>query len=297
MNESETGLRPAKADVIGTQFGVTAGWPETLIQPSEDRLGLPLRDVWAHRRLIALLIWRDIKVRYKQTAVGAAWAVLQPLLTMVVLTALFGRLMDVPTDGVPYAIFAYTALVPWTYFVHALTKCTISLVDNYGLITKVYFPRLVIPIGAVLAGLVDFAIAFAILLIMMAAYGIAPTAAFWTLPLFLLLGVAAALGAGLWLTALNVRYRDVANALPFLTQLLFFVTPVAYPSSLIPQAWQGLYALNPMAGVVEGFRWALLGNTQAPSMSLAISALAVVGLLVGGAYFFRHQERRFADII
>ena len=235
------------------------GSQEFLIQPSRGWVSLKLRDVWEYRELLYFLAWRDIKVRYKQTVLGAAWAILQPDLTMVVFSVVFGRLLQAPSDGIPYPIFTFCALLPWQLFAHALTQSSNSLVSNERLITKVYFPRLVIPISAILAGLVDFGIAFVVLLGMMLYYGIVPTAAIVTLPLFLLLAVATALAVGLWLSALNVQYRDVRHTIPFLTQIWLFATPVAYASSLIPEPWRAWYGLNPMVGVVEGFRWALLG--------------------------------------
>lgn len=267
------------------------------IGPPQRWPSLHLREVVRHAGLIRVLIWREVKVRYKQTVIGFAWVVIQPVVTTLVFSVLFGRLLQVPSDGLPYPVFAYAALVPWTYFAHALTKATVSVVSLGGLVTKVYFPRLAIPVAAVLAGLVDVAVALGVLLVMMVAYGIAPTAAIVTLPLFLLLASATALGVGLWLAALNVAYRDVGNALPFLIQIWLFATPVAYSSHLIPEAWRTLYGLNPMAGVVEGFRWALLGTAPVPAGLLAASVLTAGTLLVSGLYFFRKQEQRFADIV
>lgn len=270
--------------------------PTIVIRPSRGWATLNLRELWAYRELLYFLVWRDIKVRYKQTVLGAAWAVLQPFFTMVVFSIFFGRLAQVPSDGIPYPIFAYCALVPWSYFAGALDRAGNSLVGSSHLITKVYFPRLAIPISAVLAGLVDFGIAFVVLLGMMLYYGIAPTVAVLTLPLFLLLAVLTALGVGLWLSALNVQYRDVRFTIPFLTQVWLFATPIAYPSSLVPEQWQALYGLNPMAGVVEGFRWALLGKAP-PGPLLAVSTVVVVLLLIGGLYYFRRMEKTFADVI
>jgi lipopolysaccharide transport system permease protein len=267
------------------------------IKPHEGGLNLKLRDLWEYRELLYFLVWRDIKVRYKQTALGAVWAVLQPTMTMIVFSIFFGRLAKVPSDGVPYPIFAYVALLPWQLFAFSLSESSNSLVASQNLITKVYFPRLVIPISSVLAGLVDFAIAFLILLVMMLHYGIVPTAAVALLPLFLLLAVVTALSAGLWLSALNVKYRDVRYTIPFLTQFWMFATPVAYPSSLVPEKWRALYGLNPMAGVVEGFRWALLGKSHAPGPLLWVSVAAVAVLLVGGLRYFKKTESTFADIV
>ena len=273
------------------------GSQEILIQPSRGWVLLKLRDVWEYRELLYFLAWRDIKVRYKQTVLGAAWAILQPVLTMAVFSVVFGRLLQAPSDGIPYPIFTFCALLPWQLFAHALTQSSNSLVSNERLITKVYFPRLVIPISAILAGLVDFGIAFVVLLGMMLYYGITPTAAIVTLPLFLLLAVATALAVGLWLSALNVQYRDVRHTIPFLTQIWLFATPVAYASSLIPEPWRAWYGLNPMAGVVEGFRWALLGQTGSPGSLVLVSAFAVTVLLVGGLVYFRRMEKQFADIV
>jgi lipopolysaccharide transport system permease protein len=270
--------------------------PVTLIRPSRGWVSLNLRDLWQYRELLYFLTWRDIKVRYKQTILGAAWAVLQPFFTLVVFSVFFGRLAGVPSDGIPYPIFAYCALVPWSFFAGALDRAGNSLVGSANLITKVYFPRLAIPLSAVLAGLLDFGIAFVVLLAMMLYYGIVPTAAVITLPLLLLLAVVTALAMGLWLSALNVQYRDVRYTIPFLTQFWLFATPIAYSSSLVPEQWRALYGLNPMAGVVEGFRWALLGK-EPPGPLMAVSAMVVVVLLVGGLYYFRRMEKTFADVV
>lgn len=267
----------------------------TIIEPS-SLVTLRLRELWTYRELLYFLTWRDVKVRYKQTALGAVWAVLQPVATMAVFSIFFGRLAKMPSDGFPYPIWTYAGLLPWQLFAYALGESANSLVGNQALITKVYFPRLVIPISAVIAGLLDFAIAFLVLLVMFVYYGIVPTAAVWTLPLFLILAVANALAVGLWLSALNVTYRDVRYTIPFLTQFWLFVTPIAYPSSLVPERWRALYGLNPMAGVVEGFRWALLG-TDPPGPLLAVSTGMVVALLAGGLYYFRRMEKTFADIV
>ncbi len=271
--------------------------PKLIIRPSKGWVPLGLKELWEYRELLYFLIWRDIKVRYKQTALGAAWAIIQPLFTMIVFSIFFGRLAKIPSDGLPYPIFVYCALLPWQLFAHALTESGNSLVASQNLITKVYFPRLVIPISAVLAGLVDFVIAFVVLLGMMFYYGIVPTAATLTLPLFIVLAIATALAVGLWLSALNVQYRDIRYTIPFLTQFWLFITPIAYPSSLVPEAWRTLYGLNPMAGVVEGFRWALLGTENAPGPMLAVSVGVVVALLVGGLYYFRRMEKTFADVV
>jgi len=270
--------------------------PVSWIEPSRGWVSLRLGELWKYRELLYFLVWRDIKVRYKQTALGAAWAVLQPLLTMIVLTVFFGRLAKIPSNGIPYPLFAYTALLPWQLFAFALTESANSLVGNQSLITKVYFPRLIVPLASVLAGLVDFGISFVVLLILMAYYRIVPTATIVVLPLFIILAVATALSVGLWLSALNVQFRDVRYTIPFLTQFWLFATPVAYPSSLVPERWRVWYGLNPMTGVVEGFRWALLGKARSPGTSLWVSVLVVVLLLVGGLAYFRRMESTFADI-
>ncbi len=269
----------------------------TVIRPAKGWASLNLRDLWEYRELLYFLTWRDIKVRYKQTALGATWAVLQPFLTMIVFTIFFGKLAKVPSDNLPYPIFCYTALLPWQLFVYALNQSGNSLVGNQQLITKVYFPRLVIPLSALLAGLVDFLVAFAVLLGMMVYYGIWPSMAILTLPLFLLLALATALAVGLWLSALNVEYRDVRYTIPFLTQFWLFATPIAYPSSLVPERWRALYGLNPMAGVVEGFRWALLGQEFSNGPLLLVSVVVVIALLISGLLYFRRMERTFADVI
>lgn len=271
--------------------------PVISIRPGPGKLWGRLREAWDYRELLLFLTWRDISVRYKQTALGAAWAVLQPLLTTLVFAVFFGRLAKVPSDGLPYPVFAFCGLLPWQLFAYALTTSANSLVANEQLVTKVYFPRLVVPLSAVLAGLVDFTVAFFVLVLLMLYYGIVPTAAVWTLPLFIVLAIGAAVAVGLGLSALNVRYRDVRHTLPFLTQIWMFATPIAYPGSLVPAAWRPLYGLNPMAGVVEGFRWALLGGAQAPGSIVFVSAAVVVlGFGASLSYFLR-VERTFADVI
>jgi lipopolysaccharide transport system permease protein len=256
--------------------------PVTVIQPPRRWVPIDLGALWRYRELLYFLVWRDIKVRYKQTALGAAWAVIQPFFTMVVFSLFFGRLARVPSDGAPYPIFSFAALVPWGFFANDLTQSANSIVANRDLITKVYFPRLAIPTATVLAGLVDFAIAFAVLLLMMAYYGFAPTAnVVWILPL-LLLALVSALGVGLWLSALNVRYRDVRHALPFLVQAWLFITPIANPSSLLDEPWRTVNGLNPMDGVVEGFRWALLGTDSAPPPMVVTNAVVGHAIRVSG---------------
>ena len=269
----------------------------TEIRPPSGWLKLELGAVWKHTDIIYILALRDIKVRYKQSLAGVGWAVIQPLLTMIVFTAVFAGVVRVPTDGSPYPLFSLAALVPWSYFVHAITKATTCLVVDKNLITRVYFPRLVLPISAVVGGLVDFVIAFALLVILLLVYGAAPTAAVLLLPLFLILAILTALALGLWLSALNIQYRDVNNALPFFTQVLMFISPVAYPSSVIPEKWQMVYALNPMATVINGFRWALLEGQPPPGIYSLVSVAVVLVALTGGLYFFRWQEDRFADVV
>jgi lipopolysaccharide transport system permease protein len=270
--------------------------PVTLIS-SESSLSLNLREMWDYRELLYFFVWRDIKVRYKQTALGAAWAIIQPFFTMVVFTIFFGGLAEIPSDGVPYPVFTFAALVPWMFFANALTQASGSLVEQERVITKVYFPRLLVPMAPIFAGLMDFTIAFTVLVGMMLFYGIVPTLAIVTIPFFILLATATALAVGLWLAALNVQYRDVRYTIPFVIQFWLFATPIAYPSSLVPEKWRALYGLNPMAGVVEGFRWALLGNVPAPGPLLAVSILTVFGLLLGGLYYFRRMEETFADVV
>lgn len=268
-----------------------------VIRPAKGWSALDLAELWRYRELIYFLCWRDIKVRYTQTALGIAWAVIQPVFTMVIFSVFFGRLAGIPSDGLPYPIFAYCALLPWQLFAYSLTEASNSVVANQHLITKVYFPRLVIPLSAVLASLVDFVIAFVVLIGMIWYYHIIPTQAVWMLPLFVLLAVSLALGMGLWLSALNVRYRDVRYALPFLAQAWLFATPIAYPSSLVPEQWRALYGLNPMAGVVEGFRWALLGTAGTSGALLTVSVFATFAILLSGLYYFRRMERTFADTV
>ncbi|MDP9169906.1 MAG: ABC transporter permease [Acidobacteriota bacterium] len=269
----------------------------TYIRKSKGGLNLNLRDLWIYRELLYFFVWRDIKVRYKQTALGVAWAVIQPVMTMVVFSVFFGRLAKIPSDGVPYPVFAFAALLPWQLFAFSLTEASNSIMSNQNLITKVYFPRLLIPVASTLAGLVDFAIAFAVLIGIMAFYRIVPGPAILLAPLFILLAVMTALSVGLWLSALNVKYRDVRYAIPFLTQLWMFATPVAYPSSLLSEPWRTVYGLNPMAGVVEGFRWMLLGTGARPGGMLAVSTVAVIVFFYGGLRYFRKMESTFADII
>lgn len=271
--------------------------PVIVIRPSRGWVSLRLRALWEYRELLYFLVWRDVKVRYKQTVLGAAWAIIQPFFTMVVFSLFFGKLAKMPSDGIPYPIFSYAALVPWTFFASGLSQSSNSLVGSANLITKVYFPRLVMPISSVISGTVDFVLAFIVLLGMMLFYGIVPTINVIWLPLLLLLALVAALGVGLWLSAMNVQFRDVRYVVPFLTQFWLFATPIAYPSSLLSEPWRTLYGLNPMVGVVEGFRWALLGTNTAPGLVVIASSLAALFLLVSGAFYFRRMEKTFADVV
>ena len=255
------------------------------------------RKVWKYRELLYFLVWRDVKVRYKQTLLGAVWAVIQPFFTMVVFSIFFGRFAKVPSEGLPYPIFAYSALLPWHYFAHALSQSSQSLVNSQSLITKVYFPRLIIPLAPMFSGLVDFAIAFSVLIGMMIWYRITPTIGVLAVPLWIILAMMTALAVGAWLSALNVKYRDVRYTMPFLTQLWLFSTPIAYPASIVPEKWRALYGLNPMAGVVEGFRWGLLGKKPPDLNMVMISVAGVIILLIGGLLYFRRTERVFADVV
>jgi len=271
--------------------------PHIRVQPSKGWRELKLLQLWEYRELIYFLVWRDIKVRYKQTVLGASWAILQPFLTMLVFSLFFGRLAKIPSEGIPYPIFVYAALVPWTFFSSGLTRGADSLVGNAELVKKVYFPRLAMPIARIIAGLLDFALAFTILALMMVHYRIPPSPNVLWLPLFALLAIAAALGVSFWLSALNVLFRDVQFITPFLTQFLLFATPIVYPISLLPHAWRGLYGINPMVSVVEGFRWALLGTHMDLVPVLAVSVPSALTILLSGAFYFRRVERTFADVI
>ena len=287
----------SQSEIRAAQLKASADLSVFFIKPETGLASLGLKELWEYRELLYFLTWRDVKVRYKQTVLGAAWAIIQPFFMMVVFSLFFGRLARVPSDGIPYPVFAFCALLPWQLFAHALTESSNSLVANERLITKVYFPRLAVPISAVLGGLIDFAIAFVILLLMMAYYGIVPTRAIFALPAFILLAIVTALGVGLWLSALNVKYRDVRYTTTFLVQFWLFATPVAYPSSIVPERWRMVYGLNPMAGVVEGFRWALLGKSQGPGGLLVVSIAVVILIFLGGLYYFRRMEAEFADVV
>src|SRR5215831_7322566 len=271
--------------------------PTVVIQAQRGIGNLDVAGLWEYRELLYFLVWRDLKVRYKQTLIGASWAIFQPALTMVIFTVIFGNLANIPSDGLQYAVFAYTALVPWTYFSQALTRAGACLVGDAHLITKVYFPRLIIPLAAVITPAVDFLFSFLLLLGLVAWFGITPTWGLLALPLFLLLALITALAVGLWLSPLNVRYRDVGHTIPFLTQFWLFASPVVYPVSLIPESWRLIYSLNPMVGVIEGFRWALLGKENPDFMVMLVSTAVILVLLVGGIVFFKQMERTFADVI
>jgi len=268
-----------------------------MIQPRKNLLHIDLGVIWEYRELLYFLVWREVKVRYKQTMLGSAWAILQPLFTMVLFTAIFGNFARIPSDGLPYPLFAYTALLPWTYFSQAISRSGTSLVDNANMISKVYFPRLIVPLAAVATPLVDFFLAFLVLLGMMVWFGVAPGWNALALPLFLLLACITALAVSLWLSTLNVRYRDVRHTIPFLMQLWMYASPIAYPVSLIPDKWRMLYSLNPMMGVIEGFRWALLGKQSPDFRVMAVSTAIILALLLGGLVYFRRMEHTFADVI
>jgi lipopolysaccharide transport system permease protein len=269
--------------------------PPVVIEPLKGWLVFDFREFWEYRELLYFLVWKDVKVRYKQTLLGGLWAVLQPFLTMVVFSVFFGMLAQMPSDGIPYPVFAFVALLPWQLFANTLNASGMSLVLNQSLVTKVYFPRLMAPLSAIFVSLIDFLLTFVVLIGMMAYYGVRPNAAVLALPLFLLLALGAAFSVGIWLAALNVRYRDVRFIIPFLTQFWLFITPVAYSASLVPERWRAIYGLNPMVGVVEGFRWALLGQRRVLDGSVAVSALVVVLLLASGLIYFNRTEKTFAD--
>ena len=269
----------------------------TIEAPKRRWPALGLRELWQYRELMYFLTWRDVKVRYKQTVLGASWAVIQPLLTMLIFSLFFGKLANIPSEGVPYPIFSFAALVPWTFFATGLGTAAGSLISDSSLVTKVYFPRLIVPISAVMSGIVDFLLSFAVLIVMMFIYGFPPTINALWLPLFFLLAFITALGVGSGLAALNAKYRDIRYTVAFLIQAWLFLTPVAYPSSLLPEPWRTLYGLNPMATVVEGFRWGLLGTESAPGLMALVSSIAGLLALIGGAYYFRKQEGLFADLV
>jgi len=279
----------------------TTGTPVVVIQPTRGLASLRLHDLWQYRELLFFLAWRDVKVRYKQTALGIAWVLLQPVIAVLIFSLIFGLLLQVPSGDVPYPVFAYTALLPWNYFSGALARSSTSLVGSANLITKVYFPRLIIPMSAVVSGLVDLGVSFVVLIALMAIYGIAPTPAILLLPVFVLLATLTALAFGLWLSALNVRYRDINYLVPFLVQIWMYITPVIYSTTMIPERFRFLLGLNPMTAVVEGFRWALLGaaasSLQAPAWIYGLSLGVLILALISGLVYFRTTERTFADIV
>jgi lipopolysaccharide transport system permease protein len=270
--------------------------PDVHIEPSRGWVALELRELWKYREMIYFLTWRDVKVRYKQTVLGATWAIIQPVFNMVIFSIIFGKLAQLDSEGIPYPIFNYAALLPWSYFSQSLSQSSNSIVGSAHLITKVYFPRLIIPLTSVVSGLVDFGISFLVIIVLMIYYQVLPTVGIILLPLFLLLSASTALGVGLWLSALNVQYRDVRYVVPFLLQFWLFATPVVYSSTLLDEPWRTLYGLNPMVGVVEGFRWALLG-TDPPKMMILISAIVSILLVISGIYYFRRMEKYFADLV
>ncbi len=279
------------------KLAVGESHPDLIIEPQRGWTSLKLGELWEYRELLYFLAWRDIKVRYKEAALGASWAILQPLLTMLIFSLFFGRLAKVPSDGIPYPLFSFTALVPWTFFVMAVQQSSNSVVGSANLISKVYFPRLAIPVATVLAAMVDFGISFVVLVGMMIYYRRMPTVHALYVPFFVLLAFLASLGVGLWLSALNVKYRDIRYVVPFLLQFWMFASPIVYPTSMLPARWRTLYALNPMVGVVDGMRWSLLGTHTAPGPVIAVSALTTLLFALGGAMYFRKMENRFADIV
>jgi lipopolysaccharide transport system permease protein len=303
MNDGEVCVDPTDQVVGGAPAmsppdpRQTEDVPTLRIERSRGWVSLGLGELWRYRELIYFFIWRDIKVRYKQTILGGAWAIIQPLFTMLIFSLFFGRLAKVPSDSVPYPIFAFTALVPWQFFATGVTQSSTSLVSDSNLLKKVYFPRLAMPISKVLSGIVDFLLAFAMLLLLMLHYHIKPTAHVIWLPFFLFMALTTSLGVSMWFSAMHVQFRDVQHAIPFLVQAWLFATPIAYPSSLLSEPWRTIYGINPMVGVVEGFRWALLGTNTAPGPIVLVSFLASITLLVGGACYFRRLERTFADVV
>ena len=271
--------------------------PYIRVEPTKGWVSLKLTDLWDYRELLYFFIWRDVKVRYKQTILGASWAIIQPFFTMIVFSLFFGKLAKMPSDGIPYPIFSYAALVPWNFFANGLNQASNSLVGNSNLIKKVYFPRISMPCASVFGGLVDFVLALTMLIGMIFYYGMLPTINVLWLPFFLMLAIITSLGASLWLSAMYVQFRDVRHIVPFLTQIWLFATPIVYPSSLLAEPWRTLYGINPMVGVVEGFRWALLGVNTAPGPMIIVSFLTAIGLLISGAFYFRRMEKTFADVV
>ena len=295
--EQNMGNRGKYREISIEEMKTEDSMPIIRIEPTKGWVSLKLKELLEYRELLYFFIWRDIKVRYKQTVLGGAWAIIQPFSTMVVFSLFFGKLAKIPSDGIPYPIFSYAALVPWTFFANGLGKASNSLVGSSNLIKKVYFPRLSIPIASVLSGIIDFLLSFIILIGMMIYYGVSPTTNVIWLPFLLALSFITALGVSLWLSALNVQFRDVQYVIPFITQLWLFATPIVYPSSLLSEPWRTIYGINPMVGVVEGFRWALLGTHTAPGPMLIVSSLVALSILVSGALYFRRLEKTFADVV
>jgi lipopolysaccharide transport system permease protein len=282
--------------VIAENIPIANPPPHLHISPPKKWIPINLSELWNYRELLYSFTWRDVKIRYKQTALGFLWAIIQPLFMMLIFTVFFGRLAKIPSDGLPYPLFVLAALLPWTLFAEGITRSTSSMITNASIMTKVYFPRLIMPLSGILSPLVDFAVSFSILVIVMAYFGFIPTMNVIFLPLFILLGLATSLAIGLWLSALNVQYRDFQYTIPFMIQLWLFASPVVYPASLVPESVRFLYGLNPMAGVIEGFRWALLG-TEMPGAMILVSVSVVVVLLVSGAFYFRKMEQYYADVV
>jgi lipopolysaccharide transport system permease protein len=286
----ETSISEAQPADLGSPI-------ETIIEAKKGLRWINLRELWRYHELLFFLVWRDVGVRYRQSVLGIGWAVLQPFLTMMVFTIIFGRFARIPSEGIPYPLFSYSALLPWTYFARSLSASSDSLVGSTNLVSKVYFPRLILPLTGVMVGLVDFAVAFLLLIGMMFWYGFSPNWGVVLLPVFIFLSLLTALGTGLWLTSLNVKFRDVKFVVPFFTQIWMYASPIIYPSSLIPEKFRALYGLNPMVGIIEGFRWALIGQAAPDWTMMAVSCLVVLGLLVSGLLYFRNMEKIFADII
>jgi lipopolysaccharide transport system permease protein len=288
-------LETTTAETLGP-VSQEAEVPTIILRPPRKWVPVDFKELWEYRELLYFFTWRDVKLRYKQTGLGIAWAIIQPLFMMVIFSVFFGGLAKIPSDGIPYPLFTLAALLPWTLFAEGMTRSTISMVSNANIMTKVYFPRLIMPTASIMSPLVDFCVAFGILIIMMAYYGFVPTINVIFLPLLIIFAMMTSLAIGLWLSALNVKYRDFQYTVPFLIQIWLFASPVVYPASMIPQQWQFIYAMNPMSGVIEGFRWALLG-TNPPSMMIFISLGVVIALLVSGVFYFRRMEQYFADIV
>ncbi len=277
--------------------GSTSKKPPIVIQSRKRIFQLDLSEVWRYRELLYFMVWRDVIIRYKQTVIGASWAIIQPLINMIIFTVIFSYLAKIPSDGAPYPVFAFTGLLPWTYFSQALARGSSSVVSSSNLITKIYFPRLLIPLTATVAPAVDFLFTSLTLLVLMAWFHITPTWGLLVLPLFLGLAFLTAMAMTLWLSALNVRYRDIGYVVPFLIQVWMYASPVVYPVSMVPEKWRLFYSLNPMVGVIEGFRWALLGKGSPDVMVIAISSSMVLALLLGGIVYFKKMEQTFADVI